>query len=137
MTSKPEQFTIGRLSKQTDCNIETIRYYERISLLPQPPRTSGGHRLYDHDHLKRLNFIRRSRELGFTLEEIRKMLEVVDGEPSTCEEVKIITVAHLNDVRQKIKDLRNMEKVLKEMAAQCDGSTVPECPIIDTLFQEK
>ena len=137
MTSNLEQFTIGGLSKQTECNIETIRYYERIGILPEPPRTSGGHRIYDDDHLKRLTFVRRSRELGFTLEEIRQLLGLVDGGDYTCAEVKVITVEHLDDVRQKIKDLRRLERILKEMASQCEDDTVPDCPIIDALFQER
>ena len=137
MTSNLEQFTIGGLSKQTECNIETIRYYERIGILPEPPRTSGGHRIYDDDHLKRLTFVRRSRELGFTLEEIRQLLGLVDGGDYTCAEVKVITVEHLDDVRQKIKDLRRLERILKEMASQCEDGTVPDCPIIDALFQER
>ena len=135
MTSEPQELTIGGLSKQTGCHIETIRYYERIRLLPEPPRTSGGHRLYDDVHLKRLTFIRRSRELGFTLEEVRELLGLVDGGGYTCAEVRAITVAHLNDVHQKITDLRNLEKVLKDMISQCEDGTIPDCPIIDALFQ--
>ena len=135
MTSESEQITIGRLSKRTDCNIETIRYYERIGILPEPPRTSGGHRIYEAEHLKRLIFIRRGRELGFTLEEIRELLGLVDGGDYTCEEVKGITIIHLDDVQQKIKDLRRLERTLKEMVSQCEGGVVPDCPIIDALFQ--
>ncbi len=137
MTSQLQGITIGKLSKQTGCNIETIRYYERIGLLFEPPRTSGGYRIYDDDDLKRLNFIRRSRELGFTLKEVRELLGLVDGEDYTCVEVKVITVAHLNDVRKKITDLRNLEGVLKDMVSQCDDGTVPDCPVIDALFDEK
>lgn len=137
MISESEQITIGVLSKRTECNIETIRYYERIGILPEPPRTSGGHRIYEAEHLKRLIFIRRGRELGFTLEKIRELLGLVDGGDYTCEEVKGITTIHLDDVQQKIKDLRRLERTLKEMASQCEGGTVPDCPIIDALFQER
>ena len=128
-------FTIGALSKGTGCHIETIRYYERIGLLPEPPRSQGGHRLYEEDHLRRLAFIRRSRELGFTLEEVRGLLRLVDGGSYTCAEVKTLTLDHAAEVRRKIADLRKLERVLKEMAAECDGSEVPECPIIDALYQ--
>ena len=86
---------IGSLSKETCCNIETIRYYEREGLLPNPPRTEGGHRMYDDEHLKRLTFIRRSRELGFTLQDVRGLLKIVDGEHYTCAEVKTVTLDHL------------------------------------------
>ena len=128
-------FTIGALSKGTGCHIETIRYYERIGLLPKPPRSPGGHRLYEDDHLRRLTFIRRSRELGFTLEEVRGLLRLVDGGSYTCAEVKALTLDHAAEVRRKVADLRKLERVLKEMAAECDGGEVPQCPIIDTLYQ--
>ena len=127
--------TIGTLSKLTGCNIETIRYYERIGLLPAPPRTEGGHRSYGEVHTKRLTFIRRSRELGFTIQEVRELLGLVDGEHCTCDEVQAMTLGHLADVKQKMADLRRLERVLKNMAAQCSGGKVPECPIIDALFE--
>ena len=82
--------TRGELGSATGCNIETIRYYERIGLLPEPPRSPGGHRLYEEEHLRRLTFIRRSRELGFTLEEVRGLLRLVDGGLYTCAEVKTL-----------------------------------------------
>ncbi len=128
-------FTIGALSKGTGCHIETIRYYERIGLMPKPPRSPGGHRLYEDDHLRRLTFIRRSRELGFTLEEVRGLLRMVDGGSYTCAEVTTLTLDHAVEVRRKVADLRKLERVLKEMAAECDGGEVPDCPIIDTLYR--
>ena len=128
-------FTIGALSKGTGCHIETIRYYERIGLMPKPPRSPGGHRLYQDDHLRRLTFIRRSRELGFTLEEVRGLLRLVDGGSYTCAEVKALTLDHAAEVRRKVADLRKLERVLKEMAAECEGGEVPECPIVDALFR--
>ncbi len=128
--------TIGGLSKGTGCNIETIRYYERIGLMPTPPRSQGGHRLYDEEHLKRLTFVRRSRELGFTLKEVRDLLRLVDGGSYTCAEVRTLTLDHAGEVRRKIEDLRKLEDVLKEMAAQCEGGEVPQCPIIDALYRK-
>ncbi len=128
-------FTIGALSKGTGCHIETIRYYERIGLMPKPPRSPGGHRLYEDDHLRRLTFIRRSRELGFTLEEVRGLLRLVDGGSYTCAEVKTLTLDHAAEVRRKVADLRKLERVLADMAAECEGGEVPECPIIDALFR--
>ncbi len=128
--------TIGGLSKGTGCNIETIRYYERIGLMPTPPRSQGGHRLYDEEHLKRPTFIRRSRELGFTLKEVRDLLRLVDGGSYTCAEVRTLTLDHAGEVRRKIEDLRKLEDVLKEMAAQCEGGEVPQCPIIDALYRK-
>ncbi len=129
-------FTIGALSKGTGCHIETIRYYERIGLMPKPSRSPGGHRLYEDDHLRRLTFIRRSRELGFTLEEVRGLLRLVDGGSYTCAEVKTLTLDHAAEVRRKVADLRKLERVLEAMAAECDGGEVPECPIIDALYRK-
>jgi MerR family mercuric resistance operon transcriptional regulator len=126
--------TIGTLSKRTGCKIETIRYYERIGLLPSPLRTEGGYRLYDEVQVKRLTFIRRSRELGFTLQEVRELLGLVDGEHYSCDEVQARTLDHLADIKQKMADLRKLERVLKNMVAQCTGGKLPECPIIDALF---
>jgi MerR family mercuric resistance operon transcriptional regulator len=129
------RFGIGALSKQTGCNIETIRYYEREGLLPNPPRTEGGHRVYNEEHLKRLTFIRRSRELGFTLEEVRGLLRMVDGEHYTCAQVKSLTLDHLEDVRGKLADLKKLEKVLKQLADRCTGDETPDCPIVEALFE--
>lgn len=133
----PAGLTIGALSERTGCNIETIRYYERIGLVPDPPRTEGGHRVYGLDHLKRVTFIRRCRELGFTLRQVRALLRLVDGGDFTCAEVKAVTLEQADNVRRKIADLRRLERVLRDMAAQCDGGTVPECPVVDALFRAR
>ena len=93
--------TIGGLSKRTGVHLETVRYYEAIGIMPKPPRTPVGHRRYDLAHLKRLTFVKRSRELGFTLKEIRALLALVDGGDYTCAEVHDLTVSHLHDVREK------------------------------------
>jgi MerR family transcriptional regulator, mercuric resistance operon regulatory protein len=126
--------TRGALAARTGCNIETIRYYEKIGLLPPPPRSAGGHRLYGRDLVKRLNFVRRSRDLGFTLDEIRELLHLVDGGTYTCGEVEQLARDHVREIRRKIADLRTLQRVLKTMAAQCSGGAVPDCPIIDALF---
>jgi MerR family mercuric resistance operon transcriptional regulator len=135
MSTTPQSMTIGALSRRTGCNIETIRYYERIGMMAKPPRTRGGHRSYAPEHLKKLSFIRRSRELGFSLEQIRALLRLVDGGRYTCSQVKVITVEHLDDVRARMKDLKRLEKVLRTMASQCDRGKVPDCPVIDALFR--
>lgn len=127
--------SIGTLSRRTGCNIETIRYYERIGLMPAPPRTAGGHRSYGGVHERRLNFIRRSRELGFSIEQIRLLLGLVDGGRYTCGEVKSVTDRHLDEVRRKLADLRRLKRTLQEISAACAGGRVPECPIIDSLYQ--
>lgn len=133
MSARKRDFSIGVLSKRTGCNIETIRYYEKSGLTSAPPRTEGGHRLYGEDHLKRLIFIRRSRELGFSLGDIRALLDLVDVGNYTCGEVKALTDQHLQSVRDKIKDLRRLEKTLAGISSQCEGGRVPKCPVIEAL----
>lgn len=135
--ARGESLTRGALAARTGCNLETIRYYERIGLLPPPPRSAGGYRLYGRDLLKRLNFIRRSRELGFALAEIRGLLRLVDGRKFTCAQVETLARDHVHEIRRKIADLRKFQRVLETMASQCSGGTVPECPIIDALFEAR
>ncbi len=125
---------IGALSDETGVNIETIRYYEKIGLLPPPPRTAGGNRQYDETALRRLFFVRRCRELGFSIAEIRALLKMVDQKGVSCSEVHAVTMEHLETVREKIAALKKMEETLDAMALTCGRGDVPECPIIDTLF---
>ncbi len=127
--------TRGELARSTRCNIETIRYYEKAGLLPDPPRTAAGYRIYAAAHIARLRFIQRARELGFTLDDIRGLLGLEDGTAPNCAEVKARTDRHLSDVRAKIEDLRRIEGALAKTAAQCTGADVPACPVLDTLAQ--
>jgi MerR family mercuric resistance operon transcriptional regulator len=136
MKSGEIQLSRGRLANRSGVNGETIRYYEKIGLMPDPMRSAGGHRIYERSHLKRLSFIRRTRELGFTLKEIRGLLGLVDGGDYTCAEVRDRTFVHMNDVAQKIRDLQKMQRALKSMATKCDGGQVPNCPIVDELFSD-
>lgn len=126
---------IGEVSHRAGCNIETIRYYERIGLLP-PPDRHGRYRRYVSRDIKRLVFVRRARELGFTLNEVRALLKrsASDG-TSACNEVREISAAHLADVRKRIADLRAMERVLSGAIRQCDAGQQPGCPLIDALSQ--
>ena len=126
---------IGTLSKRTGCNIETIRYYEKIGLLPAPARSEGRHRMYATAHLQRLNFIRRARELGFTLDEVRALLKLADERGYSCAEARDLAAGHLAEVRAKIANLKVMERVLKDIVAQCADGTPPECPLIERLFR--
>ena len=128
-------YSIGKVAKLTDCNIETIRYYEKEKLVTEPPRTDGGHRIYSNEHIQRLIFIRRSRELGFSMKEIRQLLSLVDGELISCELVKDMAEIHRKKILSKITDLRKMERSLKELSSQCSGEDVPDCPIIDVLWK--
>jgi MerR family mercuric resistance operon transcriptional regulator len=130
-----EGFSIGALSTRSGVHIETIRYYEKIGIVPAPARSAGGYRIYGADHVRRLHFIRRGRELGFSLDELRGLLHLVDGQTYTCREVHALTVEHLAAIHQKIADLQRLEQVMSDMAKQCKGDQVPECPIIDALFE--
>jgi len=133
----PASFSIGELSRRTGVNIETIRYYERIQLLPPPPRTAGGRRVYGPAESRTINFIRRARALGFTLGEIRTLLALSAGdERRTCRQAREIAARHLADIRAKIADLHAMERVLAETVALCDTGQVPGCPVIETLSAE-
>lgn len=126
---------IGELSRRTGCNIETIRYYERAGLLPKPARSGGGHRMYGTAHVMRLSFVRRARELGFTLDEVRALLRLVDERDRPCAEARDLAARHLEDVRAKIADLRHMEAALDETIARCADGRAPECPLIEMLFR--
>lgn len=123
----------AELARRTGCNLETIRYYEKIGMMPDPPRSASGYRIYDKGHVSRLRFILRARELGFAIEEIRGLLALVDGGTQTCAEVKERTERHLARVRAKIADLRRIERVLAATAARCAGNDVPDCPILEAL----
>jgi MerR family transcriptional regulator, mercuric resistance operon regulatory protein len=130
------RIAIGRLSKHTGTNIETIRYYERIGLLPAPPRSSGGYRLYGTDHLKRLNFIRRARALVFSIGEVRTLFRLADERQRPCGEVRVVADAHLKDVRARIADLRRMERMLKATVARCASGERTACPVIEALYRD-
>ena len=125
--------SIGEVSRETGVNIETIRYYERVKVLPPPPRTDGGRRVYGREERRVLTFIRRGRELGFTLDEIRALLDLDAPGKASCAEVKEIASAHLASVRSKIADLALLESVLAAAVAQCTGDGVPHCPVLDVL----
>src|SRR6185437_645166 len=131
--ARAEMLTIGEISKLTGVNIETIRYYERIAMLPSPPRTAGGRRVYDPAHLRVLAFIRRSRELGFSLDEIRALIRLGGPEKASCREVRGIAVHHLEDIRAKLSDLKKLERLLAKTVARCSGKTAPDCPVLDIL----
>jgi MerR family transcriptional regulator, mercuric resistance operon regulatory protein len=128
------EIRIGDLSHRTGCNIETIRYYERISLLPRPSRSASRYRVYGGDDVRRLTFVRRARELGFSLDEVRALLALsADSGHETCTEVRQLAAGHLVDVRAKIADLRAMERVLADAVRRCDAGEAPGCPLIDAL----
>jgi Cu(I)-responsive transcriptional regulator len=130
---KGSHLTIGELGRRTDTKVETIRYYEQVGLLPAPARTPGNYRAYHTAHLKRLTFIRRSRELGFSIDQIRALLDLADQRERSCEAVDIIAKQHRAEVDRKIADLRALRHELDSMIDQCRHGTVAECRIIESL----
>ena len=128
-----DSFSIGQMAGISDCKVPTIRYYEKIGILPLTQRTDGNQRIYDHTHLDRLKFIRHSRELGFSLDRIREILALRDTPTHSCEDVNQIALSHLQEVESKIERLKDMEKELKRMILQCAGGQVATCRIIEVL----
>lgn len=131
------RLTIGQLSATSGVNVETIRYYERIGLLDAPPRTRGGHRSYSDTDVSRLRFVRRARELGFGIDDIRTLLAMAEQGGASCGEVRDIAAAHLADIRAKLEDLRKLEGILAGTVAECDSrceaTSAPACPVLEVL----
>jgi len=130
---KEEILTIGALAKRTDTKVETIRYYERIDLLPAPARTSGNYRAYGAEHLGRLSFIRRARDLGFSIEQVRELLGLADQRNRSCAGVDAIARQHLSEVERKIADLNAMRRELSTIIHQCGRGVIADCRIIEAL----
>lgn len=124
---------MGELALRSRVHVETIRYFERIGLLARPERSTGGHRLFSEAHLARLNFIRRAREMGFSQNEVRTLLSLSDGELASCGEVKTLAQSHLTKIRQQIRDLKRLERLLASTVAQCTGGKAPKCPVIEAI----
>ena len=125
-------YSIGELSKRTGVKVPTIRYYERMGLLDAPERSEGNQRRYSREGLKRLSFIRHSRQLGFPLDDIRELLELSQHPGKPCGNANSIANRQLDDVRGRIARLRRLERELKRIAA-CDAENVAECAVIETL----
>lgn len=132
-------FKIGALAARTGTNAPTIRYYESIGLLPSAMRQSGGQRLYGSADLKRLLFIRRCRDFGFPISQVRTLVSLLQDNRRSCIEARDIAQGHLADARQKLKELRELEKSLTAFVRDCDtkcaGGPGPNCVILDDLSQ--
>jgi Cu(I)-responsive transcriptional regulator len=128
-----KSYSIGEIAGASNCQVQTIRYYEQIGLMPTPERTTGNQRIYRQSDRDRLNFIRHSRELGFSLDQIREILALSDDPGHSCADVDAIARSHLADVESKIKRLQGMKKELKRMIEQCAGDQVADCRIIEVL----
>ncbi|MDO6822772.1 Cd(II)/Pb(II)-responsive transcriptional regulator [Marinobacter sp. 1_MG-2023] len=128
---------IGELAKATAIPVETIRYYEKIGLLPNPDRDTNGYRTYRNSHLGRLLFIKRCRSLDMAQDEIRELIRLSETPEADCQEVDALLAHHLNHVRDRLKELKNLEKTLQQLQKACsDAGTVKECGILDGLNAE-
>ncbi len=125
--------TIGTLAKRTGTKVQTVRYYEQIKLLPEPGRTEGGQRRYNEDDLDRLSFIRHARQLGFTLEAIREMLDLSNNPDRSCADVDRIAQRQLKEVEVRIDRLEALRKELKRMLKDCSRDTVADCRVLEVL----
>lgn len=127
------RISIGELSRRSGVNIETIRYFEKVGTIAAPPRTEGGHRVYDEDHVRALGFIRRARELGFSPDEVRAILNLGGPGRACCGEVREIAAHHLKEVRTKMADLAEIERLLASTIEQCSGGSDSDCAVIDMI----
>jgi len=125
--------TIGQIAQETGCKVPTIRYYEKIGLLPEPMRTEGNQRRYGSAHAARLGFIRHGRELGFPLEAIRDLLEMADDPERFCTRASRIAGRHLSEVERRIESLTALKGELQRMINQCAGGLIKDCRVIEVL----
>ena len=125
--------SIGQLATASGCKVQTIRYYEEIGLLPEPVRTSGQQRRYSQIDVERLRFIRHSRELGFSLDEIRELAALAEQPNHSCEQADRIARSQLVGVKQRIAQLQALESELERMIDQCSGGRIADCRVIEVL----
>ena len=131
-----EKLTIGKLAKKVNVNLETIRYYERRGLLPEPPRNKSGHRQYSLEEVKRTEFIKRCQALGFSLKEILELLLLKVKPGTTCGDIKTRVETKIEDVEKRIADLKKIREALLRMSNKCIGKgPVGQCPILEELYK--
>ena len=134
---KMNGLTIGRLAKQAGLGIETVRFYERQGLIAPPPRTDSNYRIYPEEEVNRLKFIKRAKDLGFTLKEIKELLFMQHDPHATQTDIKKRTVEKIEDIKKKVRDLSKIQRALEHLAGSCDGhGPFSECPIMDALTGE-
>jgi Hg(II)-responsive transcriptional regulator len=128
-------FTVGALANNAGVNVETVRYYEKIGLMPKPKRKESRYRVYDESDLARLKFIFRAKQLGFTLKEIKELLELRIESKATCGDIKNLSSRKIEDIEQRINDLQNIKKVLTKLIHQCVNEELSseECPILEAI----
>ncbi len=130
---RKDTLTIGQMAEQTGCKVQTIRYYEQIGLMPVAARTEGNQRRFGSEHLERLNFVRHCRELGFSLDAIRKLLRLSDSPRQSCEAVDRIARHQLEQVESRIARLEALRNELQRIIKQCRGGQMADCRIIKAL----
>lgn len=128
---------IGALSEQTGVKVPTIRYYERIGLLPDPDRAENNRRIYRPDAVRRLRFIRHARELGFELDAIRQLLALADDPQRSCRDADVIARAHLAEIDGKIGRLTALRRAMQDMIEQCARGKVKDCRVIEVLANDR
>ncbi len=133
-SAQPARYTVGRLAEATESKAVTIRYYERVGLMPAPARTAAGYRCYTEHDRNRLLFIRRSRALGFSLADIQELLGFTDRREASCAEVDAKVDEQLAQVRTRIQDLRALEAELERLSTCCEGGIIEDCRIIESLL---
>ena len=135
-TYSPKKYSIGIVADIAHCQVQTIRYYESIGIMPEPERSAGGRRLYTNDHIDRLQFVRHARDMGFSLEQIKTLLNACEQSTDDCGEIDIVVREHLHNIEQRIHDLENLRKNLKEMLNHEHGS-VADCKAVETLYNHE
>lgn len=136
MDDEQDGLSIGRLSELTGCLIETIRYYERIEILRAPPRTASGRRVYETSHVQQLLFIRRARDLDFSLDQIRTLLRLA-GQDAACDDTRKLAGMHLEELQRRLAGLQRVIGQLQALVDQCPADGGTACPIIDWLAESR
>ena len=131
------QYSIGELAALASCSQGTVRYYERCGIMPEPPRSSGGHRVYEDIHASRLTFILRARDMGFSIGGVKELLTLADRGDTCCAEARSIALGHLESVRAKLADLRKLEATLEDLDKRCQSGAKPDCAFIHELYRPR
>jgi MerR family transcriptional regulator, copper efflux regulator len=133
-----KSLTIGHLARESGMNLETVRYYERRGLLPKPPRSASGYRLFPIEAAQRLRFIQRAKELGFSLKEIGELLSLRVSPTTTRAGIRTKAEAKITDIQSRIRSLESMQKTLRKLTKSCTGcGPIAECPILESLDGER
>lgn len=134
MATAGKSLAIGALARLADCSVDTVRYYEGLGLLPHVPRGPGGHRQYGGEHVRRLRFIRRTRDLGLSLAQVRGLIVRTGGAAYDCGEVRLLFGAQMADVRRRISELKDLEQTLQALLQGCSDAELSNCRVIEAML---